>query len=32
MQHKQYNSNLGYPSLIKEDDTFWYRLRISREL
>ena len=31
MQHKEYNSNSGYPNLIKEDDTFWYRLRISRE-
>ncbi len=31
MQHKEYNSNLGYPNLIKEDDTFWYRLRVSRE-
>ncbi|MBV9937563.1 MAG: porin [Acidobacteriaceae bacterium] len=31
MQHKEYNSNLGYPNLIREDDTFWYRLRISRE-
>jgi hypothetical protein len=31
MQHKEYNSNSGFPNLIGEDDPFWYRLRISRE-